>query len=106
VFVAGWAMPQLNPYMGWSKLCEKAYAVASEKQTSDYYVYGISRAESMDVFLKKDVIFAEKEEIVSKAIAGQLLLISDKAIKKDADIQSVIQNKEQYKVGSFVVVVF
>ncbi|OPZ29173.1 MAG: Undecaprenyl phosphate-alpha-4-amino-4-deoxy-L-arabinose arabinosyl transferase [Bacteroidetes bacterium ADurb.BinA174] len=106
VFVAGWAMPQLNPYMGWSKLCEKAYAVASEKQTSDYYVYGISRAESMDVFLKKDIIFAEKEEIVSKAIAGQLLLISDEAIKKDTDIQSVIQNKEQYKVGSFVVVVF
>ena len=58
------------------------------------------------MFFEKDVIFAEKEEIVSKAIAGQLLLISDKAIKKDADIQSVIQNKEQYKVGSFVVVVF
>ncbi len=106
VFVAGLAMPQLNPYMGWNKLCEKAYAVASEKNTSDYYVYGISRAESMDVFLKKDVIFAEKEEIINNSLAGQLLLISDKAIKNDTEIQSVVHNKEQYKVGNFVIVVF
>lgn len=106
VFIGGLAIPQLNPYLGWNKLCEEASLIAEEKQISDYYVYGIKRSESMDVFLKKDVIFAEKEEIVNNAIAGQLLLISDKAIKKDSDIQSIIQSKEQYKVGSFVVVVF
>jgi len=104
VFVAGLAMPQLNPYLGWSKLCEKASAVASEKQTTDYYVYGISRAESMDVFLKKDVIFADKEEIVKNKLDGQLLLISDKAIKKDADIRSFLFGKEQYAVGKYIVV--
>lgn len=104
VFVAGLAMPQLNPYLGWSRLCEKASAVASEKRTTDYYVYGISRAESMDVFLKKDVIFADKEEIVKNKLDGQLLLISDKAIKKDEDIRSFLFGKEQYAVGKYLVV--
>lgn len=105
VFVAGLAMPQLNPYLGWSRLCEKASAVASEKQITDYYVFGISRAESMDVFFKKDVIFADKEEIVKNKLDGQLILISDKAIKKDEDIRLFLFGKEQYAVGKYVVVV-
>ncbi|MPM31199.1 hypothetical protein SDC9_77753 [bioreactor metagenome] len=104
VFVAGWSIPQLNPYLGWSKLCEKAYTVAAEKEVSDYYVYGISRAENMDVFLKKKIILADKEEIVNNKLAGQLLLISKKTIKKNSDIQSAILGKERYEVGKYVVV--
>lgn len=105
VFIGGLAIPQLNPYLGWNKLCEEASQVAKEKQISDYYVYGIRRAESMDVFLKKDVIFAEKEEIVNNSLTGQLLLLPEKTIKKDADIQSVVQNKQQYVVGQYIIVV-
>lgn len=106
VFLAGLAMPQLNPYLGWGALCEKARAIASEKQASDYYVYGISRAENMDVFLKKDVILPDKEEIANDSLAGQLLLISNKAITNDADIQSIVQHKERYAVGNYTIVVF
>ena len=104
VFVAGWSIPQLNPYLGWSKLCKKAYTVAAEKKVSDYYVYGISRAENMDVFFKKDIILADKEEIVNNKLAGQLLLISKKTIKKNSDIQSAILGKERYEVGKYIVV--
>lgn len=106
VFIGGLAIPQLNPYLGWNKLCEKASEIAQEKQISDYYVYGIRRAESMDVFLRKDVIFAEKEEIVNNSLTGQLLLLPERTIKRDAEIQSVVQNKQQYIVGQYVIVVF
>lgn len=106
VFIGGLAIPQLNPYLGWNKLCEKASEIVQEKQISDYYVYGIRRAESMDVFLRKDVIFAEKEEIVNNSLTGQLLLLPERTIKRDAEIQSVVQNKQQYIVGQYVIVVF
>ena len=106
LFIAGLAIPQLNTYLGWSRLCEKASQLAVEKQRSDYYVYGISRAESMDVFLKQDVQITTREAIVNNSLAGQLLLLPEKTIINDAGIRSVIGAKEQYSVGKYMIVVF
>jgi hypothetical protein len=106
LFVAGMAIPQLNAYFGWRKLCGKASQVADEKQTSDYYVYDISRAESMDVFLNKDVFFTSKEAILNHSLAGQLLMLPEKTMMNDSDIQNVIRTREHYSVGKYVIVVF
>ncbi|MBK5195751.1 MAG: dolichyl-phosphate-mannose--protein mannosyltransferase, partial [Proteiniphilum sp.] len=106
LFIAGMAIPQLNTYFGWSKLCEKASQLAEDKQWSDYYVYDISRAESMDVFLKQDVLFTTKDAIVNNSLAGQLLLLPEKTIFNDPDIQAVISVREHYSVGKYVIVVF
>jgi 4-amino-4-deoxy-L-arabinose transferase-like glycosyltransferase len=106
LFIAGLAIPQLNPYLGWSRLCEKASQLACEKQRSDYYVYYISRAESMDVFLKQDVVITTRDAIVSNSLAGLLLLLPEKTIINDVGIQSVILSKEQHVIGKYVIVVF
>ncbi|WP_286922713.1 ArnT family glycosyltransferase [Proteiniphilum sp. UBA5375] len=106
IFIAGWAMPQLNPYMGWSKLCQEASRLAEERQASEYCVYNISRAESMDVFLKKDVIYVSEEDILSNSLTGNLLLLPEKTINKNKKIQSVIAEKEGYKVGPYMIVIF
>jgi hypothetical protein len=105
LFIAGLAIPQLNTYLGWSRLCEKASQLAVEKQRSDYFVYDISRAESMDVFLKQDVQKTTREAIVNNSLAGQLLLLPEKTIINDAGIRSVIGAKEQYSVGKYRIVV-
>lgn len=106
VFIAGWAMPQLNPHIGWSKLCGEAVRIAEAKGTSEYYVYKIRRAGSMDVFLKKEVIVASEEDILNRKLSGQLLLLPKKIALNDSRIQSVISDKEQYKTGRYLIVVF
>lgn len=106
VFIAGWAMPQLNPYTGWNELCREAVRIAEEKGTCEYYVYKISRAGSMDVFLKKEVMVASEEDILNGALSGQLLLLPEKAMLNNRRIQSIISGKEQYKTGPYLIVIF
>ena len=106
VFIAGWAIPQLNPYIGWSTLCKEAVRIAEEKGTSEYYVYEISRVGSMDVFLEKEVIVASEENILNGTLSGQLLLLPEKAVLNNSQIQFAISGKEQYKTGPYLIVVF
>lgn len=105
VFIAGWGMPQLNPYIGWEKLCEKARQVAVENGISDYSVYRIKRAENMDVFLDEDIEVITKEDIVGQIYKSKILMLPEKVVDSDAEIRSALQFKENYKVGQHLVVV-
>ncbi len=42
LFVAGWSMPKLNPYLGWRALCEKTNDIYEEQGMNEYWVYRIS----------------------------------------------------------------
>jgi len=105
IFIAGLALPQLNPYMGWNTLCNEAIRIAEEKGTSEYYVYKISRPGSMDVFLGKEAIVASEEDILNNTLSGQLLLLPEKAVLNNSQIQSVISGKEQHKTGPYLIIV-
>lgn len=106
VFIAGWAMPQLNPYMGWNQLCEDAGQIAKENGISDYYVYKIKRSGSMDVFLGKEAIVASEEDILDGKLSGQLLMLPEKAVLNNSRIQSAIAGKTQHKTGPFLIIIF
>lgn len=106
VFIVGFTMPQLNSYLGWRDLCQKAIQLSKENNTTDYCVYKISRAESMDVFLKKDVQLVSKESIVGNLLKDKLLFLTIKEMESDNDLDSVIQTKKYYEIGNYRIVVF
>ncbi|MDD2513634.1 MAG: glycosyltransferase family 39 protein [Proteiniphilum sp.] len=106
LFVAGWSLPQLNSYLGWKELCAKAKELSGKYRVSDYRVYHISRAENMDVYLGKDVIEAEEEDILRPPTEGQLILLRTKEIYTDSKIRRAIRNKEQYRIGNYTIVLF
>ena len=106
IFVFGCTMPQLNNQLGWRNLCTKAMELTKERNISDYYIYEISRAENMDVYLKKDVHVVTKEMIVENMLKNKLLLLPIKQVKNDNDILSVIKTKEHYQIGKYMIVVF
>ncbi|MDD2551903.1 MAG: glycosyltransferase family 39 protein [Dysgonamonadaceae bacterium] len=106
IFVLGCTMPQLNNQLGWRNLCTKAMELTKERNISDYYIYEISRAENMDVYLKKDVHVVTKEMIVENMLKNKLLLLPIKQVKNDNDILSVIKTKEHYQIGKYMIVVF
>ncbi len=106
VFILGFTMPQLNSQLGWRNLCQKAMQLSQQNHTTEYCVYKILRAESMDVFLGKDVQEVSKEVIVGNLLKNKLLLLPVKQLKNDKDLLSIIQTKEKHKVGEFMIVVF
>lgn len=106
LFVAGWSMPRLNPYLGWGELCKTAKTLSDERRIDTYWVYRISRAENMDVYLGKEIIKVEKEKILSSSAEKKLLLLRTKVIQGDAEIRGAIRDREQQRVGSYTIVLF
>jgi len=106
VFVAGWSLPRLNSYLGWNNLCAKAKELSEEHRITDYWVYHISRAENMDVYLGKDIIKVEKEDILKQPHENRLLMLRTKDTKNDPEILAATQNREQYQIGNYTIVVF
>jgi 4-amino-4-deoxy-L-arabinose transferase-like glycosyltransferase len=106
VFVAGWSLPGLNSYLGWNNLCVKAKELSEEHRITDYWVYHISRAENMDVYLGKDIIKVEKEDILKQPHENGLLMLPTKDTKNDPEILDALQNREQYQIGNYTIVVF
>lgn len=104
VFAGGWGLPALNSRMGFADLCHKAMKVAEEKQLSGYITYGISRPESMDVFLHQDVKSVTILGLLSNDYAGNVLLLSTRAVKRSSTVRALIEGKEKYNVGDYMVV--
>ncbi len=106
IFVAGWAMPQLNTQLGLGNLCKKAMELSEEHQIDDYWVYKISRAENMDVYLGKDIIRVKREDILEEPLENRLLILRYKETKNDPELHNAIINKEQYRFGKNLIVIF
>lgn len=106
VFVIGWSIPRLNSHLGWNNLCVKAKELSEEHRIADYWVYQISRAENMDVYLGKDIIKVDKDDIVKQPLENRLLMLRTKDIKNDPEIGTAVLNKEQYQIGNYTIVVF
>ena len=86
-------------------MCEKAKELSEEYKINDYWVYKISRSENMDVYLGKDIIKAEKEDLLNENNENKLLMLRTKDIKNDPDIHSLVLNKVQYQFGENVIVI-
>lgn len=106
VFVTGWSLPQLNSHLGWNNMCTKAKELSEERGIADYWVYHISRSENMDVYLGKDIIKVDREDILNEPSEDKLLMLKIKDIKNDPEIGTALQNREQYQIGRYAVVVF
>jgi 4-amino-4-deoxy-L-arabinose transferase-like glycosyltransferase len=106
IFIVSWSLPQINNRLGWGDLCEKAVELSEEHNIPDYWVYNIKRAENMDVYLGKDIIKVEKEDILNAQPDNKILMLRAKDIKNDSDIRAALSNREQYQIGDHTVVIF
>lgn len=106
IFIAGWSMPHLNNHLGWKNLCVKAIEISEEHKTADYWVYHISRAENMDVYLKKDIIKVTREELLYAPIKNGVLMLQVSDLRKDSELSALISDKEKFIVGQHAIVVF
>ncbi len=62
LFVGGWAMPELNPHIGYGALCRTASELARERGIADIRTWHLPRSENVDVYLRRPVKVVEGEE--------------------------------------------
>jgi 4-amino-4-deoxy-L-arabinose transferase-like glycosyltransferase len=105
VFVAGWAMPELNVGIGFEKVCTEAKAMAEEKGAEEYVSFGVRRPESMDVFLGIDVTKVEPEDILQERHKGAVLIAKRKYVDREREISEFLAPRPKREVGDYIIVI-
>lgn len=105
IFVGGWDVPAINSELGYSELCRKAVELSREKGTSGYCVLNVRRPENMDVYLHEGVKKVTEEDILDNKYQNTILMVSNKKIRSNQELQKFVDGKEHYVIGRFSVMV-
>ena len=79
--------------------------LSKEKGTSGYCVLNVRRPENMDVYLHEGVKEVTEEEVLDNKYQNTILMISNKKIRSNKELQKFVDGKEHYVIGRFSVMV-
>lgn len=102
IFTGGFSLPQINKQWGYGDVCRQAIKLSNKMQLNNYYTWGISRSENMDVYLNKDITKVTWEDILSNRLSNGILIIPT---KKLSNIQKEFPDKQTYVVGHFSIII-
>lgn len=85
IFMGGWAVPQLNAYIGYGEINQAAKTAAQLHGTADVCTWRVRRSASMDVYLGRDVQIIPNESIPTPQLTRGAVLITKKKLLKDLD---------------------
>lgn len=103
LFIGGWGLPAINDQLGYAGLCRKAVEISETGETSGYCVLNIRRPENMDVYLHEDIRVVTVEELLEGKYKDAVLMVSNKKINSDKDLQKFLSGKERHIVGRYSV---
>lgn len=107
ILVGGMTIPQLNSYMGFREMSQKAITLAHENGIQNYYFYKFRSGENIDAYLNQNISPLTPEEIVSlKDKQNFILFVKNKDVKKDEKIRNIIKDLESYSIGDYSIIIF
>lgn len=105
IFVGSWEIPELNEQLGYAVLCNKAMEISQQKHLSGYCVFNIKRPMNMDVYLHEDVQEVTLSDLLKNKYKNTILMLPNKVIDSETDLQPFLEDKECCVVGPYSVVV-
>jgi 4-amino-4-deoxy-L-arabinose transferase-like glycosyltransferase len=93
VFVAGLAIPKVNPIIGYGKLCERALEISEKEGITEVETWKLERSENMDVYLHRDVTVLPEEEVPTPTDKPRLLLTRKKDLSNFPHCEAVTVGK-------------
>lgn len=60
ILVGSFAVPSLNPYIGYGSVCEQLKPLIEQDRRREIYTWRVRRAENMDAYLGRDVVVIDK----------------------------------------------
>lgn len=99
VFTGGWALPRLNPQIGYGALCDKALEIAQKYDISNFSTWHIYRAENMDVYLNHPVNIIPNDEKPAIDTKHPCILMLHKKYLQH------FPEQENYEIGQYAIIV-
>lgn len=101
------AIPGLNEYIGFGKICRKAQTLAHQEGIKDYYFYPFRSAENMDAYLQQEINPLDVAGI-SSLIGKQkfILFVRNKDVIRNPDLHEIVKVQKSYPVGDKIIIVF
>lgn len=121
VFVASFAVPQLNPFIGMGTLCKEAKEVAEKEGISNFVYYRLKQADNLDVYLGtqlQELSLEELKNIVDKRISEEkedpsrqigrrsiLFVKQSHMLGKDKEAATLLEKYEKHPVGKYFYII-
>lgn len=98
IFLAGWALPSINPWIGYGALCQEAKEMAKEVGAEQYIAYGMHRPENMDAYLEQPIVIVEKEDVET------IYTLPNAVVIMPANYLEELGNVEAEVVGPYAII--
>jgi 4-amino-4-deoxy-L-arabinose transferase-like glycosyltransferase len=121
IFVASFAMPQINPFIGMEALCKEAKEIAEKEGINNFVYYRLKQADNLDVFLGtqpqalsieelKNIVdkrMSEEKEDPSRQIGSRSILFVKQShmLEKDKEAATLLEKYEKHPVGKYFYII-
>lgn len=107
LFIGSFALPRINPTIGWAALAERAQKIQQTEKLDNYYFFRFRSGENMDAYLEQPLTkLTEEEELPSTLEKGDgLIFIREKDVKRNPGIASWLPTVRNEKIGNFYIVI-
>lgn len=107
IFIGGFYIPHLNPYIGFREICREAAQIAAQQNIDHYYYYNFRSGENMDVYLKtevKEIRIYEIPEIAQRE--NFILFLRNKDIRRNPALSPLLPQDHSIDCGNYRIVLF
>lgn len=107
LFFGSFALPVINPYIGFKQISDKALQIARQNGIDRFLFYKFRSGENMDVYLHQEIRKASLSEIDRlKDFQDFILFIRNKDLLKNTELRKLIAGKEIHLSGNYDIVIF
>lgn len=107
LLIGSFAIPKLNPYIGFGDLAQKAQEIAYGKKINNYYFYQFRSGKNIDSYLNKEINdITIKELLQAMKKRSFILFVRNTDIEPGGGLYEVARNKERYSIGDYSIIVF
>ena len=106
LFTGAFALPRINPYIGFTTMAKEAYHICEEENIDHYYYYKFRSGENMDVYLHEEAIKVTNEDSLFNIYqkGDCMIFVKEKNVTRSPALANWIQQTHHEKIGNFYLI--
>ena len=106
LFTGAFALPQINPYIGFTAMATEANHIREEENIHHYYYYKFRGGENMDVYLHEEATKISTEDSLFNIYrkGDCMIFVKEKNVMRSPALSNWIQQTHHEKIGNFYLI--
>lgn len=106
LFTGAFALPQINPYIGFTAMATEANHIREEENIYHYYYYKFRGGENMDVYLHEEATKISTEDSLFNIYrkGDCMIFVKEKNVTRSPALSNWIQQTHHEKIGNFYLI--